>query len=78
MKKYATSELLRLACIYAEQDRLGLIDAYSGCDSPEDEAMKAEWTEYVKQLRAYRLKRWGKTQFEKIVDEADTVNLSVA
>ena len=56
-----TSELLRKACIYAEQDRLGLIDVYSG--NPE-EPVVADAFQFLKELKAYRIKRWGKTKLE--------------
>lgn len=69
MKKLSVSELLRLACIYAEQDRIGLLDAYRGCNSPEDVNFKEELTELIKQLRDYRIKRWGKSAID-ILDEA--------
>lgn len=55
------SQLLRLACIYAEQDRRGLAEAYG--DGPEhDEALAL-----ADQFREYRLKRWGRTQLEAVI-----------
>lgn len=59
MTKLKVSELLRLACIYAEDDRLGYADAYPA-GAPE----RAEALDLVRQLRAYRTKRWGKSKLE--------------
>jgi len=64
-------ELLRLACIYAEQDRIGFIDAYG-----EDELEAVEATEFLKQLRAYRKKRWGNTQLESAIKGMKVVLVS--
>lgn len=66
-KKLSTSELLRRACLYAEQDRLGMIDAY-GNDDSEEEVRKSK--AFLKQLQTYRLRRWGKTQMEVMAEEA--------
>ncbi len=54
MKKMPINELLRLACLYAEQDRNGFIDAHSGM---EDEPACVEAVEFLQQLRAYRIRR---------------------
>jgi hypothetical protein len=62
-EKLSVSELLRLACIYAEDDRQGFADAYAK-DTPE----RAEALDLVRQLRAYRLKRWGKTKLESALE----------
>jgi hypothetical protein len=57
-KKLLIDELLRLACIYAECDR----KEYLRCVGHIDSGEAAETKEFLKQLRAYRLKRWGKTK----------------
>lgn len=54
-------EMLRLACIYAEQDRAAYLDAWSGCNDDGAEKIKSECRAFIKKVRAYRLKRWGKT-----------------
>jgi hypothetical protein len=72
MKKIPVDELLRLACLYAEQDRESFIDATNGSD-PE---YAAEQAEFVRQLRAYRLKRWGKTQSEVMLEGCVSRNVA--
>ncbi len=63
-KKLPVGELLRLACIYAERDQ----QEYARCIAKgTDAGMVAEQEEtaaFLRQLRAYRLKRWGKTKLE--------------
>lgn len=58
-KKFTLEELTRLAFIYAEQDRQAMVSAWPE-GTPEHEYAMCEFA----QLRAYRMKRWGKTQFE--------------
>ena len=53
------SKLLRLACLYAEQDREAFIDAYKRM--PDDPACR-EAVAYLIELRAYRRRRWGMAQ----------------
>lgn len=65
-------ELLRLACVYAEQDRESLMSAYEHMKSdPEYKAAK----EFAKRVRAYRLKRWGKSKSEATFDGAKGVSI---
>lgn len=59
-KKLPTSELLRLACLYAEQDRQAWLDSIDA-DDPMWGDMREENQQFLAQLRAYRIKRWGKT-----------------
>lgn len=63
--KLPIDELLRLACIYAERDQMEYLNAVHA--DPEE---VAETREYLRQLRAYRLKRWGKTRLEGWIDSA--------
>lgn len=65
-------ELLRLACIYAEQDRQAFVEAYASM--PNDPAAKKA-RKFLKALKAYRLKRWGKTTGETILDQASEVTI---
>lgn len=59
--KIKTDELLRLACLFAETDRESYLDAIAHTkDTKEIE----ETTAFLKQLRAYRLRRWGETEYE--------------
>lgn len=67
-EKRSVSELLRLACVYAEQDRYG----YSLCDAGED---GKEAAKLAKELRFYREKRWGESKYDKTLREADTINI---
>ena len=68
--KLTEDELLRLACIYAEQDRRQLVTAYGG-KGPA--AKKAKLL--ADQLQKYRLKRWGKTQLESLMAKAKEVSV---
>lgn len=63
----AEDELLRLACIYAESDRESFIQCHE--HMPNDPACKRA-VRFLSKLRAYRLKRWGKTALESELDEA--------
>lgn len=60
-------ELMRLAFLYAQQDREGFLDAIrnSGMDDEERETRAL-----IKELRQYRLKRWGKTKYEAAIEKA--------
>jgi len=69
-KKFTVDELLRIACIRAEQDTEALLDAHSNC--PDDPLVATE-TEYLKQLKAYRMKRWGRTKLEVTMSEMKSV-----
>lgn len=71
--KLAVSELTRLAFLWAEQDRQGLVEAYPR-NSTEPAVVEAR--NMVNQLRAYRLKRWGRTQHEADMDTAVSVPVS--
>jgi hypothetical protein len=68
-----TSELLRLACVWAEQDREALLDSFRGCTSDLDEDFKAELRGQIRALKAYRLKRWGKTRGEVMDEERKSI-----
>ena len=70
-KKLPVDELFRLALIFAEDDRLSFADAVR--DSDPEEYAKA--LDYVKQFRAYRRKRWGKTQLEEVCDSATPITI---
>ena len=62
-KKYTVDELLRLACIYAQQDR----ETLAGCCA-EDDPAGIEARNLAQQIAAYRLKRWGKTKLESVME----------
>lgn len=72
-KKLPIGELLRLACIYAERDQLAYIDAWGDCGE-DDSVMEAK--AFIKQLRKYRIKRWGSTQLERALQQAEMVRVS--
>ncbi len=65
MKKLRVDELTRLAFIWAEQDRDAMADAW-----PKGSVERAEALAVLKQLRDYRMKRWGRTRLESILSEA--------
>lgn len=60
-RKIAVGELLRLACVYAENDQRDFLEAIRDTD---DQEMIARTKQFVDQIRAYRLKRWGRTKLE--------------
>lgn len=60
-KRIPIGELLRLACVYAENYQLDFADAVSRSDP----SVAKEAREFVKQLQKYRVGRWGKTTLEK-------------
>jgi hypothetical protein len=67
-KKWSVSELLRLACIYAEQDRMAMAEADGG-----------EYGQEAKQLalaiRKYRIKRWGTTALEEDLKNTTSIDI---
>lgn len=72
-KPLSIDELLRIACIYAERDQQELVAAYKGM---EDEEIVIETKAFLAQLRAYRLKRWGKTRLEDAIAKAESVPIN--
>jgi hypothetical protein len=71
VRRLNADELTRLAFVWAEQDRAALADAWP-YGSEEHEKAKSEYL----QLKAYRLKRWGRTQTEAILLKMKTVRVS--
>ncbi len=71
--KLSVDELLRRACIYAERDQQEYAAAIAHTDSPEG---KAEVEAFLRQLRAYRKKRWGKTRLEVAIESAEPVPIT--
>jgi hypothetical protein len=61
-KKLPVSELLRLACIYAEQDR----EAFAMAVGEGQERQEAD--QFIEQVRAYRRKRWGRAGCDMVSD----------
>lgn len=74
-KRLTVDELLRLACLYAEQHQLDYAVAIAGTGDDWDET-KAETEQFIKQVRAYRLKRWGKTKLEGAMDNMKPVTVA--
>ena len=72
MKKIKIDELLRLACIYAESDRQEFLRCIEHTDMKEE---IQETEAFLKQLVAYRKKRWGKTPLEKIIDSPNNISV---
>lgn len=72
-KKLSVDEMLRLACIYAEQDRESLIAAHSHM---QDDPACVRAKEFLEQLREYRKRRWGKKIARDAFDGAKSVPLS--
>jgi hypothetical protein len=64
-------ELIRLALVYAEQDRLSFSHAVRLSDPDEYE----QALDLVKQFNAYRLRRYGKTPLETSLEDADPKTL---
>lgn len=66
-KKLTVDELTRLAFIHADADVSSLLDAYSDCqDDPHWADTIARNKTLLKQLRAYRRKRWGLSNNDKL------------
>lgn len=74
MAKLKVDELLRLACIYAETDRQEFLDCIAHCK--EDADTIEETKDFLSQLRAYRLKRWGKTKLEAATERMTAVQVA--
>ncbi len=70
-KKLPVRELTRLAFVWAEQDRDSIADCWPP-NSPE----RAEAENESRQLRAYRMKKWGRTVGDRIGEKCKTVSLS--
>jgi hypothetical protein len=71
MPRLTIDELTRLAFIYGEQDRMGLADA-CGFDTRDGKRALS----VAKQMRAYRMKRWGKTALEATMGTVKSVSIS--
>lgn len=74
--KLPVSELLRLACIYAERDQLEYLRCISNDDSEDGLVLITETKKYIEQLQEYRIRRWGKTSLERIMDEGTPVTIT--
>lgn len=59
-----------MAFLWAEDDQNHLAACWD-TDSPEHKEAKTQ----AKQLRDYRMKRWGKTAFEKMVERTPSVSV---
>ena len=68
--KLSVSELLRLACLYAEQDRRSWLDAMRNCTGVEDADVIQKAETFLAQLQEYRVRRWGKTKLEQAWETA--------
>jgi hypothetical protein len=72
MSRLKIDELTRLAFIYAERDQRALAEAYG--HMPGDSAARRARS-LAKQLRAYRLNRWGSTAEERLLGGMTAVSL---
>lgn len=66
MKKMKVSELIRRALYFAQQDRLALADAYSDVPNSKE---REEALREADQFKQYRIKRFGRTEYERELDE---------
>lgn len=69
-EKLSFDELTRLAFVWAEQDRASLADCW-----PPGSNERANSKSQYDQLKAYRLKRWGRTKGDEL-DELQRIPLS--
>lgn len=69
-KPLPVSELLRLACVYAEANEREHLRCIADTGD-EDEIAKTR--AFIWQIRDYRLRRWGKTRLEAVMDEMKPV-----
>lgn len=72
MKRLKIDELMRLAFVWAEQDRSSFADAWP---DGSEEQKAARWEQ--NQLREYRLKRWGKTRLEAKIEQAESRTIPI-
>lgn len=64
-RRIPAGELLRMACLYAIDYRVDFLRCYANCEGdPHYAEMLAEERAYLKQLRAYYRRRWGKKKPE--------------
>lgn len=72
MKSGAINEMLRLACIYAIQDREGFVAVHE--HMPSDPAT-IEALQFIKQLSTYMKRRWpGKSDLQRLMDQAKEID----
>lgn len=67
MKRIKVDELTWLAFLYGEQDRAAMADAW-----PKGSSERAEAESVRAQMRKYRMKRWGRTAFEAMIENAES------
>jgi hypothetical protein len=70
MTKIRVDELTRLAFLGAEQDARALADAWAA-----DSSEHREYSDLANQFKAYRMKRWGLTEFEALTKDCKTVSI---
>lgn len=70
-RKLTVDELTRLAFVWAEQDRNAMADAWP---AGSDERKEAEAE--CRQLRDHRMKRWGRTKLEAVMDGAKSMRVT--
>ncbi len=71
-KRITVDEMLRIALIDAEVYERDLAEANRRADPVESK--KA--ADLAEQMRKYRLKRWGKTQYEASIENATVVEVT--
>lgn len=71
MSRIRLDELTRLAFVYGEQDRRSMAECW-----PKDAPEWAAATALANQMNAYRVKRWGRTQYEADTANAPTVDVT--
>jgi hypothetical protein len=69
--KRTIDELTRLAFVWAEEDRLAYADCY-----PKDTPEYLEALADAKSFREYRMKRWGRTFLEGVLEDAEKVEIN--
>jgi bacterioferritin (cytochrome b1) len=67
--KKSVQELIRLALIYAQQDRESYLESIKGCGA-DYASDKAETEQLINQFKHLRLKRFGKTRLEAIIERS--------
>ena len=74
MRKLPIDELLRLACIYAEEYQLEFLRCISNAGKDDSEVIKTK--AFLQQIREYRMRRWGRTQLEAALEKMVPVDVS--
>ncbi len=75
MARMTDKELIRLAMIYAEQDRESFLEAIAHCKDTEYRKLRSDTESLVRQFKAYRQKHYGESMRDRL-DGAKMVTIA--